>query len=47
MVLEKFLETGLSSLLVESRGGAIEGQIFWNSFQSIAALKNKEIEYYV
>jgi osmoprotectant transport system ATP-binding protein len=46
-VLGKFLETGLPFLLVESRKGAVEGQIFWNSFQSIAVLKSGEIEYYV
>ncbi|MDR2747253.1 MAG: ABC transporter ATP-binding protein [Treponema sp.] len=46
-VLEKFLESGLPSLLVESREGNIEGQILWNSLRSIAALKNGEIEYYV
>jgi osmoprotectant transport system ATP-binding protein len=46
-VLRKFLETGLPFLLVESREGTVEGQIFWNSFQSIAVLKTGEIEYYV
>jgi osmoprotectant transport system ATP-binding protein len=46
-VLRIFLETGAPVLLVEFPGGGVTAQIRWDSFQSIAVLRNREAEYYV
>jgi osmoprotectant transport system ATP-binding protein len=46
-VLSIFLERGSPIVLIENTEGEIEGQITWNSLQSISGIRDGEIEYYV